>query len=179
MPGTIGGVVLVTAALLPLAVLVARVGAAPATVGVVYGTVPWVWMILLPGDGPGRVNLVPLRDLMTVLASGPVTATVQIVGNLLVFAALGFFGPLRFPALASVPRMLAAGAAGSILVETSQYALGLGRVSSVDDVLLNAAGAGLAALASRRRWRRAGRETPAGPPAGPRASAGGPAPDHC
>ncbi|MFF5056526.1 hypothetical protein ACFY1S_25415 [Micromonospora sp. NPDC000663] len=35
----------------------------------------------------------------------------------------------------------------------AQYALRLDRASSVDDVLLNAAGAGLAALASRRRWR--------------------------
>jgi glycopeptide antibiotics resistance protein len=44
-------------------------------------------------------------------------------------------------------------AAGSILVELSQYVLRLERVSSVDDVLLNTAGAGLAALASRQWWR--------------------------
>lgn len=81
------------------------------------------------------------------------TATFQVVGNLLVFAALGFFAPLRFPALASVPRILALAAGCSVLVETAQYVLRLDRVSSVDDVLLNAAGAGLAALASRRWWR--------------------------
>ncbi len=124
--------------------------------GTVYGTVPWVWMIMLPGEGagvvPGRVSLVPLRDLLTVLASGPLTVAVQIVGNLLVFAALGFFGPLRFAALASVPRILALAAGCSVLVEVAQYALRLDRVSSVDDVLLNTAGAGLAALASRRWW---------------------------
>lgn len=39
------------------------------------------------------------------------------------------------------------------LVEVAQYVLRLDRVSSVDDVLINAAGAGLAALASRRWWR--------------------------
>jgi hypothetical protein len=169
--GTINGVVVIAVAALPLAALavwaLARrrraTGAVPAwrrslaEVGIVYGTLPWVWMILLPnhgaGDGHARVNLVPLRDLSLVLAGGPLTATVQIVGNLLVFAALGFFAPLRFAALASVPRILALAAGCSILVETLQYLLRLDRVSSVDDVLLNAAGAGLAALASRRWWR--------------------------
>ncbi|MFJ1538996.1 VanZ family protein [Micromonospora chalcea] len=165
--GTINGVVLLTVAASPAAaltvwVLARRRGGGPAwrrslaEVGIVYGTVPWVWMIMLPGEGagvvPGRVSLVPLRDLLTVLSSGPLTVAVQIVGNLLVFAALGFFGPLRFAALASVPRILALAAGCSVLVEVAQYALRLDRVSSVDDVLLNTAGAGLAALASRRWW---------------------------
>ncbi|BCJ47946.1 hypothetical protein GCM10010168_23050 [Actinoplanes ianthinogenes] len=160
MPGSIMGVVAGTVAALPLAGLVVWVLArrrgtmrdALAEVGIVYGTVPWIWMILLPGHR-GGVNLVPLHDLAEVLAVGPGFATVQIVGNLLVFAALGFFAPIRFTALASVPRILAVGAAGSVLVEVLQYVLRLDRFSSVDDVLLNAAGAGLAALASRRWWR--------------------------
>jgi len=121
-----------------------------AEVGMVYGTVPMVWLTLQPGTGagivPGRVSLVPLRDLVTM---GPL----GIGGNLLVFAALGFFAPMRFAALASVPRILALGASCSILVETAQYVLQLDRVSSVDDVLVNAVGAVLAALASRRWWR--------------------------
>ncbi|MBQ1031282.1 VanZ family protein [Micromonospora sp. C97] len=172
--GTINGVVLITVLLLPLAALtvwaVARRRRAAGTtsawrtsladVGIVYGTVPWVWMIMLPGDQAGvvsgRVALVPLRDLLTIFSDGgPLTATVQVVGNLLVFASVGFFAPLRFRALASVPRILALAAGSSILVETAQYVLRLDRVSSVDDVLLNAAGAGLAALASRRWWRAA------------------------
>lgn len=169
--GTFNGVVLLTVAALPLAALVvwalARrrrvLGATQAwrmslaEVGIVYGTVPWVWMIMLPGDRagavPGRISLVPLRDLLTILAAGPLTVTVQIVGNLLVFAALGFLAPLRFAALASVPRILALAAGCSVLVEVAQYVLRLDRVSSVDDVLLNTAGAGLAALVSRRWWR--------------------------
>jgi hypothetical protein len=169
--GTFNGVVLITVAALPLAALavwaLARRRSAIATtpawrmslaeVGIVYGTAPWIWMILLPnhrvGDGHARVSLAPLRDLILILAGGPLTATVQIVGNLLVFAALGFFAPLRFAALASAPRILALAASCSVLVETLQYVLRLDRVSSVDDVLLNAAGAGLAALASRRWWR--------------------------
>jgi hypothetical protein len=161
--GTFNGVALIMVAALPLAALVAwalarRRSAAGVTspwrmslaeVGIVYGTMPWVWIILLPGDEGGAVvSLVPLRDLATM-------DTGQIVGNLLVFAALGFLVPLRFAALASVWRVLALAAGCSVLVETAQYVLRLDRVSSVDDVLLNTAGAGLAALASHRWWRAA------------------------
>ena len=98
------------------------------------------------GTVRGRVSLVPMTDLLTMGPAG-------IAGNLLVFGALGFFAPMRFAALASVPRILALGAGCSILIETAQYVLRLDRVSSVDDVLVNAAGAVLAALASRRWWR--------------------------
>jgi hypothetical protein len=190
--GTVNGVVLLTVAVLPLAALAVWALATRrratgstrawawrrslAEVGIVYGTVPWVWMTMLPGSRagavPGRVSLVPLRDLVTILTDrGPVELTGQVVGNLLVFAALGLFAPQRFTALASVPRILALAAGCSILVETAQYVLRLDRVSSVDDVLLNTAGAVLAALASRRWWRAAAgrpvaevREHP--PPAG-------------
>ncbi|MFJ3585961.1 VanZ family protein [Streptomyces sp. NPDC090127] len=158
--GTVNGVAFLTVAALPLSALAVwalarrRRGAGVtsagrlslAEVGVVHGTVPWVWIIMLAGGEAGAVSLVPLRDLLSMSAS-------QVVGNLLVFAALGFFGPIRYAALASVPRVLALAAACSVLVETAQYVLPLHRVSSVDDVLLNAGGAGLAALASRRWWR--------------------------
>ena len=163
---TITGVVVLTVLALPVATLavwfLVRVRGRPfrsslAEAGMVYGTVPWVWMTMLPGPragvAPARLNLVPVRDLIEVAAAGPTTTIVQVVGNLLVFAALGFFAPVRFHALASIPRILAVAAAGSILIEVAQFALRLDRVSSVDDVLLNAAGAALAALASRPWWR--------------------------
>ncbi len=161
---TENGVVFMTLLGVPLAALVAwalarRRRAAGVTsawrmslaeVGLVYGTVPFVWLTMMPGEGagvvPGRVSLVPLRDLVEMGQLG-------IAGNLLVFAALGFFAPMRFAALASLPRVLALGAGCSVLVEIAQYAFRLDRVSSVDDVLVNAAGAVLAALASRRWWR--------------------------
>ncbi|MER5488099.1 VanZ family protein [Streptomyces sp. NPDC002812] len=163
---TFNGVVLMTLVAVPLSLLVvwalarrrrgAGVGDASAwrwslaEVGMVHGTVPWVWMTMMPGSGagtvPGRYSLVPIRDLLTM---GPL----GIGGNLLVFASLGFFAPMRWAALASVPRVLALGAGCSVLVETAQYVLQLDRVSSVDDVLVNATGAALAALASRRWWR--------------------------
>ncbi|MFG3280479.1 VanZ family protein [Streptomyces sp. NPDC048111] len=162
---TFNGVVLMTLVTIPLAVLVAwaltvrrRAAGVPlarrtslAEVGMVHGTVPFLWLTLMPGGGAGvvpeRVSLVPLRDLVTM-------GTLGIVGNLLVFAALGFFAPVRFAALASLPRILALGAGCSALVETAQYVLRLDRVTSVDDVLVNAVGAVLAGLASRRWWRR-------------------------
>ncbi|MBW8793544.1 MAG: VanZ family protein [Streptomyces sp.] len=164
---TFNGVVLMTLVTLPAAALVAwalahrrrAAGAASAwrtslaEVGMVHGTVPFVWLTMMPGEGagsaPARVSLVPLRDLVTMGALG-------IAGNLLVFAALGFFAPIRFAALASAPRVLALGAGCSVLVETAQYVLRLDRVSSVDDVLVNATGALLAGLASRPWWRTTG-----------------------
>jgi glycopeptide antibiotics resistance protein len=87
------------------------------------------------------VSLVPLLDLATM-------STVQVVGNLLVFAAVGLLAPLRFAAMRSLPRVLAVAALGSLVIETAQYVLRLDRVSSVDDILLNTTGAGLAALLS-------------------------------
>ncbi|MGY5045065.1 VanZ family protein [Streptomyces sp. 900105755] len=163
---TFNGVVLMTLVTLPLAALVAWVPAhrrraagdgsawrtSLAEVGMVHGTVPFVWLTMMPGGAagtaPARVSLVPLRDLVTM-------GTLGIVGNLLVFASLGFFAPMRFAALASAPRILALGAVCSALVETAQYVFRLDRVSSVDDVLVNAVGALLAGLASRPWWRTA------------------------
>src|SRR4051794_24058810 len=73
---TENGVVLLTLAGLPIAGLVvwglAGLRRASdwrlslAEVGMVYGTVPFLWLTLMPGVGagvvPGRVSLVPLRD---------------------------------------------------------------------------------------------------------------------
>lgn len=155
--GTFTGLALFTMLALPVAALIVWVlsrrrgtRTALAEVGIVYWTAPLLWMTMLPNSGagivPGRVSLVPFRDLVTMSAP-------QIVGNLLLFAALGFFGPLRFAGLASVRRVLLLAAACSVTVEVLQYVLQLDRVSSVDDVLLNTVGAGLAALASYRWWR--------------------------
>ncbi|MFE7515418.1 VanZ family protein [Streptomyces sp. NPDC057540] len=161
---TFNGVVLMTLVALPAALAAAwalarrrrAAGGASARrmslaeVGMVHGTVPFLWLTMMPGAGagtvPGRVSLVPLRDLATM---GPL----GIAGNLLLLAPLGFFAPVRWAALASPPRILALGAGCSVLIETAQYVLRLDRVSSVDDVLVNTTGAVLAALASRRWWR--------------------------
>lgn len=114
-----------------------------AEAGIVIGTVPWMWMILTPIAAQRSASLIPLRDLLATLTDSPSRAVVQVGANLIVFLPLGFLVPLRFPRLAGVLPMLALGAALSATLETAQYVLELGRISSVDDVLMNAAGAGV------------------------------------
>jgi len=126
-----------------------------AEVAIVVGTLPWIWMILTPLDTPRETKLVPLLDIMNQLTVSLVAAFFQIVGNLLVFAAFGFFAPIRWRI--GIPAVMLMAGLGSVTVETLQYVLDIGRVTSIDDVLLNASGAGLAALSSSRwrssRWR--------------------------
>ncbi|WP_033343393.1 VanZ family protein [Catenuloplanes japonicus] len=163
-----GGVVLVAFALVPVAALVAaglaalrmRRGASreiawrhsAAEIGMLITTAPWVWMILTPRDAPGQVFLIPFSDLPNQLAEGAGFIAYQVGGNLLVFAGLGALAPIRWAVMRGVGRLLLLGAACSATVEILQYALDLGRVSSVDDVLVNATGVALAALASRPWW---------------------------
>jgi hypothetical protein len=131
-----------------------------AEVGMVAGTAPWVWMILTPKPGDSALSLVPFQDLADQLGGPVADAVVQVGGNLLVLAALGFFLPLRFRlapdagrrTVAVLARVAGLAARVSATVEILQHVLGLGRVSSVDDVLVNTAGAVLAALCSRRWW---------------------------
>ncbi|MFE6864784.1 VanZ family protein [Nocardia sp. NPDC057668] len=121
-----------------------------AEVGIVVGTLPWVWMILTPLDGGERgVNWVPLVDLAQTVSEGSFNSFVQVSANLAVFVPLGLLLPLRFPWFSGVGRMFATGAALSLGLEIAQYALDLGRYSSVDDVLMNAAGAGIGAALAR------------------------------
>jgi hypothetical protein len=87
-----------------------------------------------------------LRDLATM-------STFQVMGNVVLLAPLGLLLPVRFTRLASVPSVLMVAALCSASIETVQYVLPLDRVASIDDVLLNTAGAGLGALASRPWWR--------------------------
>jgi glycopeptide antibiotics resistance protein len=121
-------------------------------VAAVYGTLPWLAMTLTPDPGaPRRIQPVPLHDLAALAGAPAQTVAVQLIGNVLVFAAAGFFLPLRFAWLRSLPRVVLLAALGSALIETVQYVAELGRVSSVDDVLVNAVGAGLAGSAVRSR----------------------------
>jgi glycopeptide antibiotics resistance protein len=174
-----------TAVLLPLAVfaavLLARLRPSRswrrslAEVGMVYGTLPWVWMILTPVQvppGTKMVHWVPLEDLFGLWGSGQFW--VQLGGNLGVFFALGAFAPLRFAALARPWRLLALGACGSLALELAQQLLASGRVFSVDDVLLNALGCLLGGLITTGWWlrgRRSGPDPAPRPPAPARGSA--------
>ena len=165
-----GHVLLACAVAVPLLVAVVAVrarshdhgrwawAAGAAEVGAVAGTLPWLWMILTPLPQDGEVHPVPFQEVSGYLAVPVSEAIVQVGGNLAVFAAAGALVPVRWRLgsgrTGAVLGLVAAGAAaGSVLVETLQWALDLGRVSSVDDVLLNTAGAVLAALVTRRWWR--------------------------
>lgn len=120
-------------------------------VGMVLGTAPWLAMILAPLPGEPLVHLVPFEDLTFMVAEEPLWwVGYQIAGNLVVFAAYGFLAPIRWRI--HPLWVVATAAAVSATAELLQGVLQLGRVTSVDDVLINAAGAGLAALCSRRWW---------------------------
>jgi hypothetical protein len=123
-----------------------------ADVGIVVGTL--LWMLLAARAGRSRIDPVPFHDLVDLLSDSDAAA--QIVGNLLAFAAVGFFLPIRLrlarPAL--VPLMVALIVAGlALVVEVFQFVLDLGRVASVDDILLNTLGALVASVASVAWWR--------------------------
>jgi glycopeptide antibiotics resistance protein len=117
----------------------------------VAGTLPWLWMVLTPLPQRSAVHLIPFHELRWYLNARPADALVQLVGNLAVFAAFGAAAPVRWRLPLWVVA-LAAGA-GSVAVETWQYVADIGRVASVDDVILNTTGAVLGALLTRRWWR--------------------------
>ena len=120
-------------------------------VGAVAGTLPWLVLLLTPTAGEGGLTLIPFRDLTALSTADAATIAVQLVGNLLACAALGFFLPIRFRIGVGTVALVAL--ALSTLVEITQYVLDLGRVTSVDDVIINTAGGTIAALLSRRWWR--------------------------
>ena len=123
-----------------------------AEVGLICWTVPFLGMLFTPQRAPRSVDLVPLHDLPSWFSGDPGTAVAQFVGNLLVLAGVGFFLPIRLGWAASLPRILVLAAASAVLIEALQWVLAIGRVASVDDVLVNTVGAVLAAACSRRWW---------------------------
>jgi VanZ like family len=135
-----------------------------AEVGMVFGTLPWAWMILTPmrlPPGSRTRYLIPLSDLRMELSLGRPgwVVVVQVVGNLLVLFALGAFAPIRFPFFAGLGRLAMLGVAVSLTLELLQHAFVAGRVFSVDDVWLNALGCVLGGLVTRPRWSRTARPT--------------------
>jgi len=122
-----------------------------AEVGIVAGTLPWLWMIMTPNPGPSKI-VTPLDGLRADFGHGAANAVMQVGGNLLVFAAFGFLAPVRWRIRPLA--VLSIAAVASAILETSQYILDIGRIADFDDIILNAAGAGLAALCARRLSRR-------------------------
>jgi glycopeptide antibiotics resistance protein len=153
-----GQVIVTCVALLPVAAVIAALRArrvgwrdAVAEVVAIGGTLPWLWMVLTPLPQKSRLHLVPLHELGWYLSGGLGEGLVQLVGNLAVFAAFGAAAPVRWrlPLWA----VALAACAGSVAVETWQYVADIGRVASVDDVILNTVGGVLGALLTSRWWR--------------------------
>jgi glycopeptide antibiotics resistance protein len=98
-------------------------------------------------------NGVPFATITGQLSSGPdASDTVQLVGNLLLLAPLGMYGPALFRSLRSWPALVALAALVSTTIEIGQ--LGLSevygfpiRIADVDDVILNTFGALLGYIA--------------------------------
>ncbi|NUO57330.1 MAG: VanZ family protein [Hamadaea sp.] len=135
--------------------------------GMFVGTLPWTWMALTPLHGPERISLRPLVDLFAQVRGDGAEAFVQIFANLVFLLPLGALAPMRWRWAASLPRIVLLAAVYSGAIEIAQYALHLGRISSLDDVLQNTAGAALGALLTRRWWRRSVASAPLGDDPGP------------
>ena len=126
--------------------------AALAEVGLLCWTLPFIGMLFTPRPTPRSIDLVPLHDLPSWFSGAPGTAAAQLIGNLAVLAGVGFFLPIRYGWAASYQRITALAVGCAVLIETLQWVLAIGRVSSVDDVIINTLGAVAAAICSRRWW---------------------------
>jgi glycopeptide antibiotics resistance protein len=67
----------------------------------------------------------------------------EMLGNVILFIPVGLLAPARWQAMRSFKRVILAGAAFSLLIETLQFALNLGRQPSVTDIIMNTSGATL------------------------------------
>ncbi len=100
-------------------------------------------------EGPPTINLVPLATIAGGLSvlQGP-QQPLLVIGNLIAFIPLGVLAPLLIHQLRSLRRVIAVGLAASLAIESSQLALSVlygfaWKSFDVDDLLLNAAGAGV------------------------------------
>jgi glycopeptide antibiotics resistance protein len=95
----------------------------------------------IPG---GRVNLVPGNSILALNQDDKREAVENVLGNILLFLPLGFFGVLLRRGLVEVT---GAACALSVCIETTQWFLG-DRWADIDDVLLNTFGAFVGAVAA-------------------------------
>jgi VanZ like protein len=82
------------------------------------------------------------------------SAEAEMLANMILFVPLGMFAPARWSVLDEWKRVVLAALALSVGIEAAQFAFGLGRQSSITDVILNAIGATLGYLVLRMVRRR-------------------------
>ncbi|WP_344429520.1 VanZ family protein [Amycolatopsis minnesotensis] len=103
------------------------------------------------GDSRRSVlHLVPGADIRDALGGGSLW---QVAGNVLLLAPIGLLLPLRLGRARSLPLVAGCALLLSVLVESLQFLIHAGRVTSADDVLLNTIGAAAGAATSRPWWR--------------------------
>ncbi|HKS46238.1 MAG TPA: VanZ family protein [Amycolatopsis sp.] len=112
----------------------------------VAGEVFAVTMMPIVSGHTSSLHLMPGSDILTEFHGDG--SLWQIAGNLVLLAPLGVLVPLRVPPLRSVRRMMVTAFVVSIAIETTQYLLHVGRVTSTDDILLNTLGVAAAATLS-------------------------------
>ncbi|WP_116046268.1 VanZ family protein [Amycolatopsis palatopharyngis] len=110
-------------------------------------------LVAMPIDrsAGSTLHLLPGTDVLDAVA--PHGSIWQIGGNLILLTPLGALIPLRFPAYRSLIRVSLGALLISTIIETGQYLINAGRVTSVDDVMLNTISAAGGALLTRRWWR--------------------------
>ena len=96
----------------------------------------------IPG---GRVNLIPGVSILALNQDDKSDAVENVVGNILLFLPLGFFGVLVVRR--RLVEVTGAACALSVCIETTQWFLG-DRWTDIDDVLLNTVGAFVGAVAA-------------------------------
>lgn len=108
------------------------------------------WRVSYPNEDH-TPQLVPLRGSGTnpFQSSHPLHMLAEQVGNVLLFAPLGFLLPLRWPQLNRWWRVMALGAGTSLGIELAQMAMAGVHRADVNDVLLNTLGASLGWLTLR------------------------------
>lgn len=105
--------------------------------------------------GDARNNIVPLASLVNAVSTGNYPSVInQSVGNLLMLAPLGLYGPLLWSRMRSWNVAVAVGLAVGLAVELLQLGIStyLGftyKIADVDDLILNTAGVAIGYLAFR------------------------------
>lgn len=133
-----------------------------------------LWLVFAPVAGSHTSTLHPLpgEEIAEALDRDEFW---PIAGNLVLLTPLAAMCPIRVPALRSITRTTMAALMVSIMIETIQYAMHAGRISSTDDVLLNTLGAAAAANLTRSLWHTTQPMPPAQRTATPARSPGYPA----
>lgn len=165
-----GDVALVSAAAVPIAVVIAaaltayrsrsmslRTACARSALDVLVAlaVVPVVLLIATPGPyvGGGLANLTPGAEFGRMFGSDAQTSdALQAVIKVALLLPLGALLPLRFAGLRTVPRMLAIGFGLAVISEFAQFALLHGGVATTDAVILKTAGAVIGAAATYLWW---------------------------